>query len=138
MVAFAAERLLEDWNTAEAAGHGVTLSAQEAQSHMTVGWTRLQQDGNVRLIYDVRFLNRFTPRAVLADIERKCTVLESGDEHAVRTLVQEWAGHHRFDPAWKVAPAHGRLLERLEALAAGPAPADSGGNTSPPDACRPS
>ena len=69
MVAFAAQRLEEDWNTAAAAGHGVTLDAAEHASHLSVPWTRLQAEGNVRLIYDVRFLKRYAPGATINDIE---------------------------------------------------------------------
>lgn len=116
MVAFAAERLEEDWNTAEAAGHGVQLNAEERSSHLSVPWTRLQSDGNVRLIYDVRFCKQYSPRAIIADIERKCRILESGDEHAVQILIQEWADHRNFDPGWKLEQPPGRLLDRLKSL----------------------
>ncbi|MFE0777523.1 hypothetical protein [Streptomyces sp. NPDC058861] len=116
MVAFAAARLEEDWNTAEAAGHGVHLEATERGSHMSVEWTRLQDEGNVRLIYDVRFLNRFGPRALVADIDRKCQILESGNVKALEILIQEWADHPKFQAAWRRDPAPGQLLARLEAL----------------------
>jgi hypothetical protein len=118
MIAFAAERLEEDWSTAEAAGHGVHLDAAERGSHLAVEWTRLQEEGNVRLVYDVRFLNRYRPAAIVADIERKCRILESGDARAVRIVVQEWAGHPKFLPGWRLAPAPGLLLERLTAVRA--------------------
>ncbi|MFI1226042.1 MULTISPECIES: DUF6221 family protein [unclassified Streptomyces] len=119
MLAFAARRLEEDWNTAEAAGHGVHLTPEERVNHLSVPWTRLQVDGNVRLIYDVRYLRRYSPAATIADIDRKCRVLEEGDYRAVQILVQEWADHPHFLPQWRlesVSPVP--LLDRITALRA--------------------
>ncbi|MEU2354352.1 hypothetical protein ABZ599_15525 [Streptomyces misionensis] len=116
MIAFAAQRLEDDWNTAEAAGHGVQLSAEERTSHLAVGWTRLQAQDNVRLIYDVRFCRRYSPRAILTEIARKCRLLEIGDEDTVKILIQEWADHPRFNPDWRLDISDGHLLARLRTL----------------------
>jgi hypothetical protein len=116
MIAFAAQRLEDDWNTAEAAGHGVLLSTEERTGHLAVGWTRLQAQGNVRLVYDVRFCRRYSPHAILAEIDRKCRLLESGDEATIRILIQEWADHPRFKPDWRLDLSDGHLLDRLRTL----------------------
>ncbi|MFF2228941.1 hypothetical protein ACFVV7_37110 [Streptomyces globisporus] len=120
MLAFAARRIEEDWNTAEAAGHGVNLTPEERVSHLSIPWTRLQAEGNVRFVYDVRYLQRYAPSATIADLDRKCRVLEEGTPRTVQILVQEWAEHPHFLPQWRLEPVSSvPLLERIVALRAG-------------------
>ncbi|MDW4912588.1 hypothetical protein [Streptomyces californicus] len=120
MLAFAARRLEEDWNTAEAAGHGVHLTHEERVSHLSVPWTRLQAEGNVRLVYDVRYLQRYAPSVTIADLDRKCRMLEEGNPRTVQLLVQEWADHPNFLPQWRLEPGSSLpLLDRIAALRAG-------------------
>lgn len=80
------------------------------------GRTRLQAQVNVRLVYDVRFCRRYSPQAILAEIDSKCRLLESGDEATIKVLIQEWADHPRFKPDWRLYLSDGHLLDRLRAL----------------------
>lgn len=96
---FLADRLDDDLQIAIAAGHGTHIELHRDERRQP-SWTRLDEDANVRLVYDVRFLERWNPEVMHDQVALKAQLALDGDVATLLALVQEWGRHPKFDPSW--------------------------------------
>ena len=113
---FLAYRIQADYASCDTAGHGFSrLEDMRPIDGRQPAWTRLDETENVRLSYDVNYLERFSPERMKKSLYATALLVQNGDEETLLTLVQgyayvkdTWMGKN-WNPKWDRPQANARI-----------------------------